>query len=351
MSVRILRGGALISAALTTPLLLTSCADTGATSENGEVDADAWQAPEGLEGSVTLYSVNPQELTDELIEVFEERTGVSVEKFNGQTGEVTARLDAEWDNPQADLVYLASWAPAAGYAEEGLLEPYDPAGAEEVHDGWADPEDQFVGRDGSALSLVINADAAPEEPSDWADLAEDAWTDQVIMPDPRESGTARDLVTAMVLDLGEDETWDLFDSLFDNGLVVQGANGPALDSVLAGSYSVVLGGVDYSAYSAQDDGEPVEVIFPESGTTVTPRPLMLTRDSDNPDAAEAFADFMFSEEGQAVAAQHYMIPGRGDVDVAPDTRVYSEVEQLDFDWDAVAESGADVLAEFEDRYL
>lgn len=350
MSVRTPRRIALIGAALTTPLLLASCADTGAA-DNSEVDADAWEPPEGLEGSVTFYSVNPQGLTDELIDVFEERTGVSVEKFNGQTGEVTARLDAEWDNPQADLVYLASWAPAAGYAEEDLLEPYTPEGADAAHDGWADGDERFVGRDGSALSLVVNIDVAPADPTDWADLAEDDWADQVIMPDPRESGTARDLITAMVVDLGEDETWDLFDSLFDNGLEVQGANGPALDSVLAGSYAAVLGGVDYSAYSARDEGEPVEVIFPESGTTVTPRPLMLAQDSPNQEAAKAFADFMFSEEGQAIAARHYMIPARDDVDVAEDTREYAEVEQLDFTWDEIAESGADVLAEFEERYL
>ena len=346
------RGAALIGAALTIPLLVSACTDPDAASgAQSTAEADAWDPPEGLEGEVTLYSVNPQGLTDELIDVFEDRTGVSVEKFSGQTGDVTARLDAEWDNPQADIVYLASWAPAGDYAEEGLLEPYAPDGAQEAHAGWSDPEDRFAGRDGSALSLVVNTDTAPADPADWADLAAPEWADQVVMPDPRESGTARDLITAMVLDLGEEETWELFDTLFDNGLEVRGANGPALDSVLAGSYAAVMGGVDYSAYSAREDGEPVEVILPTSGTTVTPRPLMLTRDSANPEAAEALADFMFSEEGQAITAAHYMIPAREDAEVAADTREYTDVQQLDFSWDEVADSGADVLAEFEDRYL
>lgn len=339
------RRAALTSAAA---LLLAACAAEGAPA--APEHADAWQPPDGLEGTVTLYSANPQGLTDDLIDVFEDRTGVAVEKFNGPTGEVTARLDAEWDNPQADIVYLASWAPVAAYAEEGLLTAYTPEGADGVHEGWAAPGGDFTGRDGAALALVVNTANAPEEPNDWEDLTGPQWTDRITMPDPRESGTARDLITAMVIDMGEEQTWELFDALFDNGLTVEGANGPALDSVLAGSYAAVLGGVDYSAYSAIDDGEPLEVVFPAGGTTVTPRPVFLI-DGPAPEAARAFADFMFSEEGQAVSAAHNLIPARTDVEAAEGTRSLDEVERLDFTWEEVAEQGAEVLEEFGGRYL
>jgi iron(III) transport system substrate-binding protein len=346
-----LRSGALLGAGITA-LFLTSCAADDTVDGAAEAaDVEGWEAPDGLEGTLTVYSVNPQELADELAAAFEAHTGVAVEKFDGPTGEVTARLDAEWDNPQADVVYLASWAPAAAYAEEGLLEAYAPEGSAEVYEDWADPEDRFTGRDGSALTLVVNTDNAPASPSDWSDLAEPEWQDEVTMPDPRESGTARDLIAAMALDLGEEETWALFDDLFANGLVVEGANGPALDSVLAGSYAAVLGGVDYSAYSAMDDGEPVEVILPDSGTTVTPRPVFIPADAPNPQAAQAFLDFLFSEEGQAISARHNMIPAREDADVAEGTRDYAEVEQLEFDWDEIGEQGDEVLDEFVERYL
>jgi iron(III) transport system substrate-binding protein len=326
-------------------------ADPGSDDSTIVADVTSWEAPDGLSGSITLYSANPQGLTDELIDAFEAKTDVSVEKYADVSGRITARLDAEWDNPQADLVYLASWGPVARYADEGHARPYVPAAAEDVNDGWADPDGRFTGRDGSALALVINTGLADSAPADWADLAAPEWEDMVTMPDPRESGTARDLIAAMVTDWGEDETWALFDDLFANGLHVEGANGPALDRVLAGSYAAGLGGVDYSGYAALDAGETVEVILPASGTTVTPRPVFIMESSTNPEAAEAFVDFMFSDEGQAISVGNYMIPARPDVPVGDTMVAYGDVTQLNFTWDEVGGVSADILAEFVDRYL
>ncbi|MGO1769065.1 MAG: extracellular solute-binding protein [Microbacterium sp.] len=324
----------------------------GADADEPEAPADSaltWEAPEGLSGELNLYSANPQGLTDELVAAFTEETGVTVNVFAGETGKITAKLDAEWENPQADIVYLASWAPAAKYAADGRTMAYEPFGYDSINPDWIG--DGFIGRDGSALALVVNSDAAPSIPSDWSDLADPEFADEVLMPDPRESGTARDLIAAMVADMGEDETWALFDELFDNGMVVQGANGPALDDVTAGSHSVVFGGVDYSAYSAIDKGEALQVVLPESGTTVTPRPVFITEDTDNPDAAQAFVDFMFAQQGQTISAANNMIPAQSEIPVADGAKPLEEITQLDYSLDDVAADGADILDEFVSRYL
>ncbi|WP_207782338.1 extracellular solute-binding protein [Phytoactinopolyspora limicola] len=355
------RFAGVVAGGLAVAVALTACGGDDGSSSDAESttdddtttvsNVDEWVAPEGLSGSITLYSANPQGLTDELIDAFEAKTDVTVDKYADVSGRITARLDAEWDNPQADLVYLASWGPVARYAGEGQVRPYVPATASEVNDGWSDPDGRFTGRDGSALGLVVNTELADGEPTDWADLAGPEWEGLVTMPDPRESGTARDLIAAMITDWGEEDTWALFDDLFANGLHVEGANGPALDRVLAGSYAAVLGGVDYSGYAALDAGESVAVVLPESGTTVTPRPVFIMESSENADAAEAFVDFMFSAEGQAISVGHYMIPARPDVPVGGGMVAFDDVAQLNFTWDEVGAAGADVLAEFVERYL
>lgn len=339
---------AFAAAVLTASLAAAACGTVEDTAPAAQPSA-TWTAPDGLSGELTLYSANPQALTDDLVAAFTEASGVQVNVFGGETGKITAKLDAEWQNPQADLVYLASWAPVAKYAAAGRALPYAPQDADKVQSGWTG--EAFVGRDGSALTLVVNTDVAPATPNDWSDLAAPEYKDQVIMPDPRESGTARDLITAMTIAWGKDKTWALFDDLFANGMVVHGANGPALDDVTAGSHAVVLGGVDYSAYSAIDKGEPLRVIAPASGTTVTPRPVFIVKDSKNPDAAKAFLDFMFSAQGQQISAAHKMIPARSDVAVAAGTRSFAEVEQLAFTWDQVTADGKAVLDEFTERYL
>lgn len=313
--------------------------------------AIAWEAPEGLEGELTIYSANPQGLTDDLVKEFSDATGVTVNVFAGETGKITAKLDAEWENPQADMVYLASWAPASKYADAGRTLSYQPFGYDSINPEWIGPDDAFIGRDGSALALVVNTNVTDQVPADWADLTDAVYKDQVIMPDPRESGTARDLITALVSSQGEDATWELFDDLFDNGMVVQGANGPALDDVTAGSHAVVLGGVDYSAYSAVDKGEALQVVLPASGTTVSPRPIFILKDAQNVENAKAFEDFMFSAEGQAISAANYMIPSQPEVAVADGAQALSDITLLDYDLDDVAANGADVLDQFVERYL
>ncbi|MGS2665319.1 ABC transporter substrate-binding protein [Corynebacterium glucuronolyticum] len=346
----------LIAGIASSALVLTGCgsvetSETSSASGGGAgTSSSEWQAPEGLTGEISYYSANPQGLTDALVEEFEQKTGVKVNVYADTTGKITARIKAEEANPQADIVYLASWSAAAKQAASGALEEYTPQGADKVHEKWVSPTGQFVGRDGSALALVVNTEATDGEPTDWNDLADAKYKDKVIMPDPRESGTAADLIAAMVSKWGEDKTWELFDSLFANGMVVQGANGPALDAVKSGSKAVVFGGVDYSAYSGQQKGEPLEVIIPASGTTITPRPVMIMKSSDNKEAAEAFADFMFSKEAQEISASKNMIPGREDVEAKAGPN-YSEITQFSDDWDTIVDSSADIRDKFVERYL
>ena len=321
---------------------------TGANNET--VSADEWKAPEGLSGSIDYYSANPQGLTDALVEAFQDRTGVTVNVFAGTTGEVTAKIKAEEANPQADVVYLASWNAANKQAQTGALESYKPENIQDANADWNADDDTFHGRDGSALALVANTDVVSDIPSDWEDLADPKYADQVIMPDPRESGTAADLLTAMIAEWGEDKTWELFDKLFDNGMIVQGANGPALDQVTSGSKGIVFGGVDYSAYSAKGKGEPLEIVIPSSGTTVTPRPVMIMKSSDNMDAAKAFVDFMFSEEAQQISASKNMIPSNKNVDPKNGPKL-AEINQISDDWAAISKESKNVREQFADRYL
>ena len=327
-----------------------SAESTAAASGSATASAEEWKAPEGLSGTLDYYSANPQGLTDALVEAFEAKTDVKVNVFAGTTGEITAKIKAEEANPQADVVYLASWSSAAKQDKTGALLEYTPEGADKVNPKWVSPTGTFVGRDGSALALVTNTSVLDSVPQDWEDLTDEKYKDQIIMPDPRESGTAADLITAMISEWGEDKTWEYFDKLFANGMIVQGANGPALDQVTAGSRGVILGGVDSSAYSAQAKGESLEVTIPTSGTTVTPRPVMIMKSTDNEAAAKAFVDFMFSDEAQEISASKNMIPGNESI--APKNGpALADIAQLSDDWGDISSKSSDAKDAFAEKYL
>ena len=66
----------------------------GTTEPDGQNTADNSTEPQ-LSGKVTVYMPSPAGLADDLAAAFTEKTGVEVEQFQGTTGEILARLEAD----------------------------------------------------------------------------------------------------------------------------------------------------------------------------------------------------------------------------------------------------------------
>ena len=124
-------------------------------------EAPAEQAPAAeeaaaLSGKITVYMPSPAGLADKLAAAFTEKTGVAVEQFQGTTGEILARLEAEQANPVADVVILASWSDGLSMKADGKLESYVPANADKVNDGWIDSDNMLFGSSASAVGVIYN---------------------------------------------------------------------------------------------------------------------------------------------------------------------------------------------------
>jgi iron(III) transport system substrate-binding protein len=317
------------------------------TAEETEADSDNTEENTEMEetGELVLYTSGPGGMVEKLVEAFTEETGIEVEMYQATTGQVLGRLEAEASNPIADVVVLASLPAAIDYAEQGLTQPYESPYADQMHDGWHDEDYHYYAFSGSAVGLSYNTELVDEAPSDWADLLDESYQDSIAIPDPSQSGTALDFVTAYESQYGE-EAWQLFSDLKDNGLALEGANRPALDSVISGANQVVMAGVDYMVHSSKADGEPVDIAFPESGTMVTQRPAFILESATNVDAAQKYIDFILSDKGQEIVADAYLIPGRADIPVHPDRASLDEIKELDYDLEYIIENSEEILEEF-----
>ncbi|QJQ96126.1 MULTISPECIES: ABC transporter substrate-binding protein [Halomonadaceae] len=262
--------------------------------------------------ALTVYSAGPGELIENLAADFTEETSIEVNIFQSTTGQVMARLESEQANPLADVVVSASWDSAEALYHQGLLHEYRSPNAETVPDVLK--TDHYVAQGVSALALVWNRNSDVPAPADWSDLTDAIYRDQVTMPDPAQSGAAFELITGLLTALGEEATWTLMKGLADNGMIVPGPNARALNPVLQGAKSVVFGAVDYISLGQQAEGEAIEVLFPESGTVIAPRPMMILASTAMPDEAERFIDFVLSEQGQARVAESYLMPARSDIE-------------------------------------
>ena len=100
---------------LTAAAALTACGGSASSASTASSAAASSVASESTvssaaagTGKVTVYMPSPSGLADKLAEGFTAKTGINVEQFQGTTGEILARLEAEAANPVADVVILAS---------------------------------------------------------------------------------------------------------------------------------------------------------------------------------------------------------------------------------------------------
>ena len=128
-------------------------------------------AESGLSGKVTVYMPSPAGLADEIAAGFTAKTGVEVEVFQGTTGEILARLEAEEANPVADVVILASWTDGLSMKNDGKIMSYTPENVDKVAEGWIDEDSMLFGYSASAVGVIYNTTIIPELSADWDDLA------------------------------------------------------------------------------------------------------------------------------------------------------------------------------------
>lgn len=182
-----------------------------------------------VSGKLVLYSAGPQKLADNILSGFEAKTGVKVEMFQGTTGKILARMEAEKSNPVADVVILASLPSAQALKADGLTLPYPEAvNADKLNPDWSDTEGNYFSTSASALGIVYNTNLVSAPPQSWTDLGLPQWKDAVNIPDPTLSGSALDFITGY-LSVKGDAGWELFESYKANGTAMAGANQEALD--------------------------------------------------------------------------------------------------------------------------
>ena len=301
------------------------------------------EAPVALSGSVYVYMPSPAGLADKLAAGFEAQTGVKVEQFQGTTGEILARLEAEAANPIADVVILASWADGLSMKAKDQLLSYAPAGSDKVHEGWKDADSTVFGTSASAVGVIYNTTIFPTLSADWNELAGAEYKDQLVFPDPTKSGSAKDFLSGYINNKGETDGWKIWEDLAANGMTVPGANAAALEAVTTGEKGILIAGVDYNGYSSNAKGEPIDIYYPAGGTVINPRPAMILKTSPNLDNAKAFMDYLLSDEAQELVAAAYLLPGRSDI-LCDNRSNVADIPLLSCDWDWMMDNSGDIAS-------
>ena len=264
------------------------------------------------EDVLVIYSAGPRPLAEAVAEAYTEATGVRVELFAATTGQIMAKLEAERYRPRADVVVFASRVAAEALsADDRLLAYPDPAWLEHTEQDWHDPGHRFFGTSAALVGIAFREDALDED-ADWLSMFHGGGLDRVTMPSPSRSGAAGDFVVAWTLAEG-DASWDAYLAARRGGLDFAAANSQAIGGLVVGAYNAILGAVDYLIYRQIEQGAPLVMHYPASGSALVQRPVAILADTPVPERAREFVDFYFTPEMQALVAAQHLLPARHDV--------------------------------------
>src|SRR5688500_1294474 len=218
----------------------------------------------GSDGTLTVYSGREEELVAPLYEMFTEETGIEVEVRYGDSAELAATIAEEGDNSPAD-VFFAQDAGSLGAVNDQLAELPDDV-LDRVDDSYRDRDGHWVGTSGRVRVVAYNTDELSESdlPTSILDFTDPKWKGKIGLPPTNASLQA--MVTAMRLELGDDETRAWLDGIEANDPKFYEKNTPVLEALAAGEIEV--GFVNhYYLYVLKEEqpDAPVENHFLRSG--------------------------------------------------------------------------------------
>lgn len=323
-----------LAAAMT--MALVACGNTGA------VDTAAGNGGDGTatgDGQVITYN-SPAEWGNfgEVHTAFTAETGIAAPNDPKNSGQALAALQAERDNPVADVAYVGiAFAPQL--VDSGVLQPYTPANTEKIDPDLKDGEGHWTTVHSGTVAFIVNEDfldGAPV-PRSWEDLLDPAYEGKVGFLDPTQAAVGYSVATAANLAMGGDlDDWDpgldYIDQLEDNGAIISAQTATA--KVAQGEIPILID-ADFNGYKLRDEGSNVEIVIPEEGSLQIPYIMGLVEGAPNQDNGETLLDFYFSEEGQAKFAEGYMRPSVGEIpeNVAGDflpEEDYQRAETIDY---------------------
>jgi iron(III) transport system substrate-binding protein len=283
--------------------------------EDAETAEDTDDAPDEVSGQLSFYTSQPDADYEALVAAFNEvHPDVQVSVFRSGTEEVISRLLAEEEagGVQADVLLIADELNFRNLKERGLLASYQSPELDAIPDEFVDEDFTFAGTKVIDTAIAINTNLVDEPPTSWTDLY--GKTGQVTMASPQYSGAAAYNVGVMSRDdrLG----WTFWETLAAEDATVLQGNGGVLEAVAEGrsEYGIV---VSFIVARAAEQGSPVQVVYPEEGVLAITEPVGILEDAENRPAAEAFVDFVLSQEGQALAASLGYTPLREGVEPPP----------------------------------
>ena len=276
------------------------------------------------------------------------------------TGVITAKLLAEKNNPQADVVMGVAASSLALLDSQGMLIPYKPLNLDAIMSQYRDKKNPpaWFGMDVWGATVCFNTVEAQKKnlpkPETWKDLTKPIYKGQIVMPNPASSGTGYFDVTAWLTLWGDDNGkgggWKYMDALHEN--IAQYTHSGSKPCNMAGTGEYVMGiSFEYRANTNKAKGAPIDLVFPKEGLGWDLEAFAIHKGTKKLEAAQKLADWASSKDAMLLYGKNFAITAQPGV-AEPLKNVPADYEKrlVKMDFKYAADNRERILAEWTKRY-
>ncbi len=306
---------------------------------------------------LTVYTAVEAEDLKRYAETFnKEHPDIKVNWVRDSTGIVTAKLLAEKNNPQADVIWGLAATSLLLLKSEDMLEPYSPKGVELLDTKFVDNDDPpaWVGMDAWVASVCYNTVEAEKAgltpPASWKDLTDPQYQGHVIMPNPNSSGTGFLDVSSWLQMFGEEGGWEYMDALHSN--IARYTHSGSKPCKLAAAGEIPIG-ISFAFRGAKSKaaGAPLEIIVPEEGVGWDMEATAIVAGTANLEAAQTLVDWSVTKTANEMYNTGYAVVAMPGVAKPVEHFPPNLLEKMiDNDFEFAANNRKRILAEWQSRY-
>ena len=300
-------------------------------------------------GNLVVYSPHDADPLAAGIALFEKAyPNVKVELVAAGTGELTSRLDAEKENPIADVLWGGGADSLAAYTQ--LFQPYVCANDDVIADTFKDANDMWIGESPLPMVIIYNKTLLgdKEPPKTWEDLTNEQWKGQIAYASPAKSGSAYTQLCTMVQAAGgdNDQGWDFVKRFIANlDGKIQDSSGNCHKLVASGEYAIGVT-IEKSAVLYADNLD-IGFLYPAQDSAV-PDGVALVKGCPNEANAKLFIDFVTGLECQKDQNTAWKRrPVRSDLQ-PEGLCALTDIDLLNYDFDWAANNKEAIIEKWQD---
>jgi iron(III) transport system substrate-binding protein len=249
-----------------------------------------------------VYAALNEDEMGSIISKFKNDTGIQIEYILGGAGDMSARVLAEKNSPNADILVGGSVDVYGPLVREGVFEAYDSPNNDSLDARFNDPNHFWQGWYMGVLALVINRDRFKEElapaglayPKTWDDLLDPRYKNIFVTSNPVTAGGGYIFTACQIFRLGDTGAWNYFRELDKNVHHYYKGAGDCISPVATGEFIVGMSWA-HDIYKQVKAGYPIDIVIPKQ-TAYEIGGVAVVKGGKNTENAKKFVDWLLTED-------------------------------------------------------